>query len=86
MFQITVLVSLKVNILCLKSGIVSGMIRLCRGMCSDTVHFHTGLLVFYCSQLHVRSGGGGRVEAPPPRVHDIYIYIYIYIWAVKIMG
>ena len=37
MFQITVLVSLKVYILCLKSGIVSGIIALCRGVCGDTV-------------------------------------------------
>ena len=42
MFQITVLVSLKVYILCLKSGIVSGIIALCSGVYGDTVHFHTG--------------------------------------------
>ena len=47
-------------------------------MCGDTVHFHTGHSVGYCSAISgtleanaAGGGGGGRVEAPPPRVHDM---------------
>ena len=81
MFQITVLVSLKVYILCLKSGIVSGIIALCRGVCVDTVHFHTGPSVGHsCSfvlvsayQLHVRSERRATHAVPSHETSDIII-------------
>ena len=44
MFQITVLVALKVHILCLKSSRVSGNAGALLGVCGDTVNLHTGYL------------------------------------------